>query len=423
MLTRTAQPGAALREGQHSGVSKTARLAVTMAAAAAADSAAGTFHASTPQPSSQAAQGTLPLHALAGLPTGQAAARPGSAAVASARPALVGPAQGLLSSLGLPQAMPASFGVAAAPAQHTPQALSTLQGSRAPPGEAPPAAGGTQSNPMSRAGVPPALGSQAPGRQGMSSSGHMLGTGLPSMPEHGSSQPTQQGGAAGALGDLHGVPAQPGVGYHTGLPSSPPSNPSIACFAAQGLPVNAIHPHPAGIAPPAPLNAGQRPVSAFLGNMIRHPASNDRAAAVHGHAGSPSHGPTAQQGISQHPSGAALQPSAASLHGSRLQRTRQSSQQPHPAARQMHDADQSHLQKSAKQSKSSLLEVQADSLGNSRPDMNGHPHSDQPRRIPNGVYEHGTLREGVSKEHEHARSEHGHAAAKGRPPEVEAGYS
>lgn len=421
---RIAQSGAALREGQPSGASNTARLAVTMAAAAAADSAAGTFHASTPQPSSQAAQGPLPLHALAGLPTGQAAALPGSSATANARPAVVGPAQGLMNSLGLPQAMPASFDVAAAAAQHTSQAPSTLQGLgapllRAPPGQPIPLAGGTQSNPVPQAGVPSALSSQAPGRQGINSSGHMLGTGLPSMPEHGSSQPTQRGGAAGALGDLHGLPAQPGIAQHASLLSKP----SIAHFAVQGLPVNAIHPHIAATVPPALLNAGQLPVSASLGNVVRHPASNSGAACVHSHAGLPAHGPTAQQGASQHPLGAALQPSAASMQESRLQHTQQPSQQPHAAPGQMHEADRSHLQKSAKQGESSLLEVQADSSGNTRPDMNGHHHSDQPRRIPNGVYEQGALREGVSKEHEHARSGHGHAASKGRPPEVEAGYS
>ena len=64
------QSGAASRDAQQGAAQRTARLALTMAAAAAADSAAGTLHASTPQPTSQAAQGPLPLHTLAGLPTG-----------------------------------------------------------------------------------------------------------------------------------------------------------------------------------------------------------------------------------------------------------------------------------------------------------------------------------------------------------------
>ena len=417
--TNAVQPGPAMREVQQGGAQTTARLALTMAAAAAADSAAGTLHASTPQPRSQAAQGPLPLHALAGLPTGHALPLPGSLAVGHARPVALGPAQGLLSSLGKPQGMPASLGIAATAAQHPPQALGALQGSTAsllgvPAGQPVQRASATQSAPTHWAGVLPAIGSQ-----GTTSSAPLLGTGLPSMAEYGSRQPTQRGGVAGAPASLHSLPLPSDMGQSTRATR----HPSIAYSAPHGTPLNAAQSHTAAMGPPVVLSAGQPPSSAGLDNTARQPASNSGAADVSSYAGLPAPASNALQGTSQRPLGPLMQPTAASEHESRLQDTAHGSRHPQSAPGQVHGTEHSRLQKVAKHSEGSLLELQADSYGNGRPDMNGHHHSDKSRKLPNGVYEQGMSRERVSKDHEHARSEQGHAASKGRPPEVEAGYS
>ena len=413
------QSGAASRDAQQGAAQRTARLALTMAAAAAADSAAGTLHASTPQPTSQAAQGPLPLHTLAGLPTGPAAALPGSSAVPAARPAAVGPAQGLLGSLGMPQAMPASFGSAAA--QHPSQAPSALQGLAAPllratAGLPVQGAAAMQSASMLRPGIPPGLGSQAPSSYGMNNRGPILGTGLPSMPGHGTAQPPQWSGAAGGPGILHRMPPPSDVRQY----SSAPGNPSLAHTAGLGQPVSAVQPQRPAMAPPVLPSPGQLPVSASLSNVVRHSASNSGPPGLSSHAGVPASGSSgAQQGASQHRSGALQLPVAMNELDSRLQHPQKVVQQPQSAPSQTRETERSHMQRSAKHSESSL----ADSSGNTLPGMNGHHNRDQPRNIPNGVYEKGTSREGVSREHEHARPEHGHAASKGRPPEVEAGYS
>ena len=417
------QPGAALRDAQQGAAQKTARLALTMAAAAAADSAAGTLHASTPQPNPQAAQGPLPLHTLAGLPTGQAAALPGSSAMPAARPVLGGPAQGLLGSMGMPQAMPASYGTAAAAAAQRPQqAPGTLPGSGAPlqrttAGRPFQGAVAMQSASMLRPSFPPGLGSRTPGSHGMSSAAPIMGAGLPSMPGHGTAQPPQWSGAAGGHGDTIPPPSD------NRQYSSAPSHPSSAHAAGQGQQVNAVQPHRAAMMPPALHNAGQPPVSASPGNLVRLPASSNGPPGLSSHAGVPAHGSAAQQGAPQHGLGASQLPRAVDGHDSRVQHPQKAMQQPQSAPGQMHETEHSHMRRSAKHSDSSLLEVQAPSSGSTPPGMNGHHNSSHPRNIPNGVYERGTSRQGVSKEREHARPEHGHAASKGRPPEVEAGYS
>ena len=417
-----------MRDAQQGAAQKTARLALTMAAAAAADSAAGTLHASTPQPSSQAAQGPMPLHTLAGLPTGQAAALLGSSAVPAARPILGGPAQGLLGSLGIPQAMPASYNIApaaAAAAQRPQQAPGTLPASGAPvqratAGQPFQGAAAMQSASMLRPSFPLGLGSQAPGSYSMDSRASVLGTGLPSMPGHGTAQAPQWSAAAGAPGILHRMPPPSDMRQY----SSAPSHPSLAHTAGQGQPVNAAQPHRPAMAPPALLSPGQPPASASPSNVVRHSASDNGPQGLNSHAGVPAPGSTVQQGAAPHGLGAPQLPRAVNEHASRGQQHAQKAmQQPQSAPGQPHETERSNLQRAAKHSESSLAEVQADSSGNARPGMNGHHNSDHPRNIPNGVYERGTLREGVSKEHEHARPERGHAASKGRPPEVEAGYS
>ena len=420
-MTTAVQPGAAVREAQQGGAQRTARLALTMAAAAAADSAAGTLHASTPQPGSQPAQGPLPLHALAGLPAGPP---PGSSALGHARPVATGPAQGLLSSLGRPQGMPASLGMAAPAARHPPpQALGAVQGSTASLLGAP--AGQPVQRPSTKLGAPahgasvlPASGSQALGSQVTSSSAHMSGTGLPSMAEYRNKQPPQRDGAAGTPGSLHSLPLPSDLGQS----ARAKSHPSLAHLAPQGTPLSVAQSYTAALVPPAMLS-GQTLSSAGLDSTAGQPSSNSGVAGVSNDAVLPAPASAALQGASQRSLGPLMQPAAASEHESRAQTSVRDGQLPQSAPGQAHGTEHGRLQRLGKHSESSLLEVQADSTGKGRPDMNGHHHSDHPKKLPNGVYEQGMSRERVSKEHEQARSEHGHAASKGRPPEVEAGYS
>ena len=372
-----------------------------MAAAAAADSAAGTLHAPAPLPNLSATHAAVPTHALAAPPTGQASAQPGTSAVANAGPGALGPAQGLLGSLTTPQPVPASSVNAAAAAQLTSQAPSALQGAapplRATAGEPLQRGGAMQNGAMPSAGKPPAFGSQAMGTHDLSSSAPILGTGLPSMPQHGSKQPdsTHRGGAAGGPEGLHVVPPPPDVTQSV-MASSQAS-------IAAGLPLSHVQPHIAAVMPPKSQHPGQPPASVSLSSMVEQPASSNGA-----HAESPAVASTASQGASEHPARASLQPSAASQQESRLQHTQETAQKSQSAPGHVHEAERSCLQKPNKLSESSLLEVQADSSGKALPDahggVNGHHHCEHSRTFPSGVCEQGALRERASKEREHAEA-------------------
>ena len=142
--------------------------------------------------------------------------------------------------------------------------------------------------------------------------------------------------------------------------------------------------------------------------------------------GSPALALTALQGASEHPARLSQQ-AAASRHESSFQHIWETAEKPQSAPGQVQEAERSCPQKPNKHGESGLLAVQADSSAKAHPDVhggvNGHHCSELPRSVPNGVCEQGGLRGGVSKEHEHVKVEHGHPASKGRPPEVEAGYS
>lgn len=423
-----------------------------MAAAAAADSAAGVFQASISQPSPQAAQGPPPVYSLAGLPTRQVPALPGNSAAGPgmlgtsglvqglpgssaglptgpaagyARPAALGPAQGMLGRLGMAPGMPTSLGVSAAAAQHTVQAPVQASAAaslgpdvlfRASPapgflGQPMQGAGGMQSAAF---GFPQALAGQAPGIHSMSSSAHFSGRGVPAMPWPKLPQSLPGGEAAAASGSTSAPQHQPDM-RQANLPSS---NAPFAQTAAQGRPGMPVQQYKAVIPPPSESSAGPRP-PASLGPVQSGPASSNGALGYHMHAGLPAPSPLALEGkvlLSPMPSSQATP-----------QLSEQNSSHSQAAQGRVHKADCSTLQKSGKGSEGNLRKVQADSSGKAQPSnhgtMNGHHHNAYVRDLPNGAYEQGGVREKASQEHEQAKSEHGHASSEGRPPEVEAGCS
>jgi len=436
---------------QAGGAQRTARLALMMAAAAAADSAAGVFHASISQPIPQTAQGPLPLHSLAGLPTGQAPALPGNPAAGQgmlgtsgvvqglpgssaglptglaagyARPAALGRAQGMLGSLGMAPDILASLGVSAAAAQQTLQAplQASAVASLGPGGpfRALPEAGflgqplqGPSRMQSAAFGFPQALVGQAPGS--MSSSAHLTSRGVPAMPWPKLPQSLPGGEAAAASGPTSAPQHQPDM-RQAKLPSS---KAPFAQTAAQGRPGMPVQPYKAVMTPPSVSSAGPRPPAVSLGPMQSGPANSNGALGYHMHAGLPAPSPLALQGRSL------LSPMPSSQAAPQL--SEQNSSHSQATQGRVHKADCSTPQKSGKGSEGNLREVQADSSGKAQPSnhgtMNGHHHNASVRDLPNGAYEQGGVREKASQEHEQAKSEHGHAASEGRPPEVEAGCS
>lgn len=180
-----------------------------------------------------------------------------------------------------------------------------------------------------------------------------------------------------------------------------------------------VQPYKAVMPPPSESSAGPRPPAVSLGPMQSSYASSNGALGYHMHGGLPAPSPLALQGkllLSPMPS---------------LQATpklyQQNSFHSQAAQGRVHKADCSTPQKADKGSEGTLREVQPDSSGKAQPSnhgtMNGHHHNAYVRDLPNGAYEQGGVREKASQEHEQAKSEHGHAASEGQPPEVEAGCS
>lgn len=319
-------------------------------------------------------QGPLPLHTVPGLSTPQTPALPASSAAALSMAAV--PGSGNPGMLAGPAGL-YSGSLDASASQITQQT-----------GMASPAA---------------ALG-QAPGQLSMSSSGHMTGSGQHSVPGQRQGPVTSGGSAAALPGAVSAAPKsqldsrqQPAAAH-----LRPVEAKQASAAAAAPLPGSSTRPH----------NMAGNP-----GYMQRHPSADNGSPGLQSHQRLPAAPHHALPGRFEHSAGAALGQSA----GRGAQHDPRSSQEPPSAQGLVHGYSQ--MQKTVKGG-DGLLDVQADSSAkaqaNSHGAVNGHHHVNS---IPNGALEQGAVRGSASEEHEYARSDHGHASGKGRPPEVEAAYS
>lgn len=444
MLNCLVQPGGQLREVQPDRTQRTARLALMMAAAAAADSAAGIFHASMPPSASlvsvkgavlalmyspavqygiselcdiyiwavqaQTALGLgsqqhlaysspAPLHHTVGLPPGDPGALLNASAASIARTA--GNAVGQLGSMG----------TAGQPALPGPQHLSAalLHVAAAPGAAVQLSAAG---NPMPQVMPPPG----APEAQSMQ---HMAAA-HNSMP-----QPSRAGGLAAVSAHAtslyadprHGAPSSAGAMTSNMQLGAQLSSPRAAHAAVITRELNSVQP---GLAAAAASLASRRGLASVAGQ---------EASGLLNSAFLQSAQPTVLQGnfgptVRQHPQTNTAEATLEHRHPKSMQAGQQT-QQALPLAH-----EPSGFSQKLKLSKpgEGALDAQADSSmmpqADSHGRLNGHDHRAHSRShsgLFNGAHEPGVPRGHAAAQHECGKSEHG--SEQGRPPEVPAGYS
>lgn len=350
------------------------------------------------------AQGSGLLHGLAGLPTGAPASLPSIAAAGHAQPipnyllqsmpgtAVPGAQQQVLQPHTLPHSVAAASLAMPVPGRALPVSapgqMRPLHGLAAAAGMQPfqhhPGAVHSNAELHAATAAPADFVGQMPAHQlSMSSSAPVLGSGQPNLP-----QLTGAGPAPALPGASTGLLQQPDIRQPVMTSSSVPGGHAAA-----------------HVSPAAPVQASTAAVPAYMASSMAPLFLSGKAAQLQSR---PMAGSGAQD-LHSDP-GSQSQSSPHDRHNSqRAQGPCSQIQKPVKGGDGLHDV----------QANSSAVD-QAESHGA----LNGHHHKSQPSGrvgVPNGAYEQGPMRSSASGQHGYTKSEHG--SEKGRPPEVEAGYS